>query len=86
MDEAPGEPRRKGQVVWVETDTGDYVNVSALASKVLATGGGGSWSLQLKTTEGSGVTTYNLAGTWASQADAQDAARKLLDGIDPSTY
>jgi len=72
-------------MVWAEEASGDYVNV-AKATEAKATGSGSTWQVQVLTSQGSSVLTVTLAGTWASASDAQDAFRRLVDGVDPSTY
>lgn len=68
--------------MWVKSDTGDYINTDHLLL-VTATGSGSSWSLQGTTVTGQQPA---LAGNWASQAAAQEAARELIDGVDSSTF
>lgn len=70
--------------MWAKTSTGDYVNIGT-ATQLKTTGSGSSWQLVASWPE-NGVALATLAGTWGSQADAQDAIRKLTDAIDPSTY
>lgn len=68
--------------MWVKSSTGDYINTDHLLL-IVAVGSGSSWTLQATT-----VTSQqpDLAGNWSSQAAAQEAARELIDGIDPATY
>jgi hypothetical protein len=42
----------------------------------------GTWYLEVDVA-GSGV---RLNGSWASEADAQEAARELVQPVDPGTY
>jgi hypothetical protein len=68
--------------MWVKTNSGNYTNLDhCLALEVI--GSGSSFSLQATAISGA---LPVLAGTWATQADAQEAARELVDGVDSSTY
>lgn len=76
-------------MVWAKTERGatqtgvSYLNldVSLGLTVVDVSGLGTDWRLK---TNG-GIAAY-LAGSWATEADAENALRELVDGIDPSTY
>lgn len=70
--------------MWAKRDNGDYVNID-LTTRLSTTGSGSSWTITASWPE-NGTVTVTLAGTWSSQADAQEAIRKLVDAVDPSTY
>lgn len=76
-------------MVWAKTERGvsqtgvSYVNLDVSQGLTVfdVSGLGTDWRLK---TNG-GITSY-LAGDWATEADAENALRLLIDGVDPSTY
>jgi len=71
--------------MYVKNDGGNYVDLNKVeslhAEEVPASSG--DWKIK--------VSNWNderwiLNGTWASEADAQEAIRQLVDGVDPATY
>jgi len=78
-------------MVWAETGdmggqgsfpAGNYLNLDA-ASVIRAVNDGGTWRLIASLTGGVSV---GVGSGYASESDAQEVARKLIDGVDPSTY
>lgn len=63
--------------MWMKRDDGNYVNINTGIS-MIATGSASSWTVKV------GASIDLHAGTFASQADAQDAIRKLTQGVDPT--
>jgi len=76
-------------MVWAKTERGggqtgvSYVNLNVIQGLTVfdASGLGTDWRLKTNT----GITPY-LAGSWSVEADAENALRELVDGVDPSTY
>lgn len=70
-------------MVWVSGSNADeLLNLDDF--HVLSVAGSGSnWTI---TAFVLGVNQRQLKGTWATESAAQDAARKLVDSVDPSTY
>lgn len=66
---------------WWKLADGNYVN-PAQCSSVYPQGSGTTWNLEVDV-DGVG---HALSGTWTSQAAALEAARKLVQGIDPGTF
>jgi hypothetical protein len=60
---------------------GNFVN-TAQARSIYAVNDSGTWYLELDV-NGSGV---RLNGSWTSEADAQEAARELVQPVDTATY
>ncbi|MEV6306477.1 hypothetical protein AB0M02_44215 [Actinoplanes sp. NPDC051861] len=60
--------------MWVKTAEGDWVNLALVAALTTEEITSGTWVVN--------AGTRRLAGTYASQADAQDAARTLVHGFD----
>lgn len=78
-------------MAWAETGdmggqgsfpAGNYVNLNATGT-IRATNDSGTWRLIVN---GSGIPSCAIGAGYASESDAQNAARKLVDGVDPSTY
>jgi hypothetical protein len=66
--------------MWWELEGNDgFVNSSQIAG-LLTLLDGGSWKIRPTPSF-----TSSLKGTYASEADAQNQARKLVQGVDPST-
>jgi hypothetical protein len=66
--------------MWWELEGNDgFVNARQVTG-LLTIQDGGTW--KLRPTPGF---TSSLKGTYASEADAQDQARKLTQGVDPSS-
>jgi hypothetical protein len=68
---------------WLKTDTGAYVRLGAYRS-IYATGSGTTWNLWMDLNEGGGSVSLN--GSYVSESDAEETARRLVRGIDPSTF
>lgn len=62
---------------WLLLNTGDYVNLDAI-NTLTATQVGSIWLIKAPG-------TLTLPGTFATQAAAQDAIRKLVKGVDSTT-
>jgi hypothetical protein len=78
-------------MVWAETGdmgsqgnfpAGNYMNLDVVAT-VRAVNDSGTWRL---IAAGNGISSAAIGAGYASEADAQEVARKLVDGVDPSTY
>jgi hypothetical protein len=69
--------------VWVKGASGDYYRLGAYRA-IYPDGSASSWALWLDTNDGTAQTQLN--GVFASAADAREAARKLVDGLDPGSY
>jgi hypothetical protein len=67
--------------MWLKLPNGNFVN-TAQARSIYAVNDSGTWYLEVDVA-GSGV---RLNGSWASEADAQEAARELVQPVDPGTY
>lgn len=67
--------------MWWKTSAGEYLN-SANVTAVTTEGAGSSWYL-VAYIPGS-VSGYQLAGTWSTEAQADSAVQKLVQGFDPS--
>lgn len=63
--------------MWMKRDDGNYVNIDTGISMV-ASGSGSSWAVKV------GANVGLNAGTFASQAEAQEAIRVLTRGVDPA--
>ena len=68
---------------WLKTDTGAYVRSGAYRA-IYAAGSGSSWTLWLDLNDGSAQTS--LSGTFTSEAAAEEAARRIVHGVDPGTF
>lgn len=64
--------------MWMKRTDGNYVNINTGVSMV-ATGSASSWTIKV------GGNIEVGAGTFASEADAQEAIMKLTQGLDPAT-
>lgn len=65
--------------MWVQLTNGNFANLVA-CQYLYAVLDNSQWVL--RTSPGTGT----LVGTYASEAAAQDAARRLVTGVDPSAY
>ena len=72
-------------MTWVRDDSAGYGNLDKAYSVVATEVSSGTWALRAFVNQGSSY-SFQLAGTWPSQAEALDAYRKLIDAVDPSTY
>lgn len=63
--------------MWVSNVNGDYVNLDAVTLLTVVQSGS-NWRI-------SGPTGQWILGVFTTQADAQDALRELVHGVDPST-
>lgn len=68
---------------WVKTDTGSYVRLGAYRA-IYAAGSSSTWNLWLDLNDGSAQ--VSLDGTFTSEAEAEDAARRIVRGLDPATF
>lgn len=69
--------------MFVKDTNGGYINAGHITG-VYAEQSGSDWKIKVSVI---GETTdVFLAGTWTSQAAAQEAARELFDGVDPASY
>lgn len=78
-------------MVWAKTGdmggqgtfpSGNYLNLD-VAANIRAVNDSGTWRLIVSS---NGVSTAVVGAGYASEAAAQEAARKLIDGVDTSTY
>ncbi len=68
--------------MWSKTSSGNYTNLHhCLVLEVI--GSGSSFNIQATAITGA---TPVLDGTWATAAEAQEAMRELVGGVDSSTY
>lgn len=67
---------------WWKLADGSYVNPDKATSVYAIAAGGGLYKLQVDL----GSTGVDLNGTWPSEADAEEAARELVRGIDPALF
>lgn len=68
--------------MWAKTSSGNYTNLDhCLVLEVV--GSGSAFAIQATATNGAQPI---LAGTWPAAADAQEAMRELVDGVDSATY
>lgn len=65
--------------MWMKCTDGNYVNLDAQSVLTAFSSNGTTWFVQA-----SGNRNLNI-GTFAAEADAQDAIRELVQGVDPST-
>lgn len=77
--------------MWVETGdpgsltsmpAGNLINLDTV-NTIKALNDSGTWRLSVLLNNGS---TVVIGAGYASEADAQDVARKVVSGVDPSTY
>jgi hypothetical protein len=68
--------------MWWESAAGNYINGETGIVLWVELTGVPDYRLRVGPTETTGV---RLVGTYATEADAQEAARKLCQGIDPTT-
>jgi hypothetical protein len=68
---------------WVKTDTGTHVRLGAYRA-MYAAQSGSNWHLWLDLNDGSAQVSLN--GTFTSESEAEEAARRILHGIDPATF
>jgi hypothetical protein len=66
-----------------KNDFGGYVNSDRVFVWQLEEPTSNVWVIRGYLETGTGVT---LAGTWSTQAEASEALRELVGGVDPSTY
>jgi hypothetical protein len=64
--------------MWMKCNDGNYVNLDAQAV-LIASGSGTTWTIQ------AGGNHILNTSAFASEAAAQEAIRKLTQGVDPST-
>ncbi len=69
--------------MWWETAEGNYVHGETGVVVLAEETGIPDWRLRVSTT--GAVSGPRLKGIYATQADAQEAARKLCQGVDPTT-
>lgn len=67
---------------WWKTEAGDYLNPIRIGA-LTTSGSGSTWSLNAFFP--GDESPYVLAGTWTTEADAEQAAQQLVQGFDPST-
>jgi len=68
---------------WLKTDTGTHVRLGAYRA-MHAEQSGSNWHLWLDLNDGSG--SVSLSGTFSSESEAEEAARRIVHGIDPETF
>lgn len=68
---------------WWKTQAGDYFNPAHLGA-AFSVLDDGVWRIGVTFAGGDG-TTFHLSGTWATQAEAQEAIRQLVHGFDPAS-
>jgi hypothetical protein len=66
---------------WWKSAAGNYFN-GEMIDAVFAEQDGGSYRLMIHLA--SDDTDWPLSGSWSTLADAQEAARKLVQGFDPA--
>jgi len=69
--------------VWVKTDTGTHVRLDAYRA-IHAEQSGSNWHLWLDLNDGSGSVSLN--GTFTSESEAEETARRIVRGVDPATF
>jgi hypothetical protein len=72
-------------MLWVRDDSAGYGNLDKAYSVVATEVSPENWALRAFVNQGDSY-SFQLAGTWSSQAGALEAFRKLVDAVDPSTY
>lgn len=71
---------------WWKLKDGNYIRSGAV-TMVYTEQEGSNWELEVDVPgTASAPAGLRLAGSWANQAAAQEAARELVHGIDPSTF
>lgn len=71
---------------WKVVGINAYVNPAQVNSIYSMPAGGGNYKIDVDMSRGSAYASDTLEGTWATQAEADDAIRRLVQGIDPSTF
>lgn len=69
--------------MFVKDNVGGYTN-SEHISGVWALEDSGVWKMQCSVVGSTALPI--LSGSWATQAECQEAIRELFDGVDPATY
>jgi hypothetical protein len=64
---------------WLKRDDGNYVNMETGVPATAFQSGPTSWRIRT-----AGSQTLN-AGPYTTEADAQEAIRKIVQGVDPAT-
>lgn len=72
-------------MVWAEATDSDSNPCYSNLDRIDRVRIGGSGPYQLQCFVGSALSA-TLVGSWSTSADALDALRRLIDGVDPSTY
>jgi hypothetical protein len=72
-------------MTWVRDDSAGYGNLDKAFSVVSTEVTPGVWALRAFVNQGVSY-SFQLAGTWSTQAAALEVLRKITDAVDPSTY
>lgn len=67
---------------WVKLSDGNYVNLDHCLS-MYGSGSGSTFYLNVQLDDS---TSHQINGVWATGAAAQEAARRIVHGVDPGTF
>lgn len=70
---------------WKVNNIEAYVN-PAQCRTIYVVAGGGQYHIEVDTNVGSGQVAEVLEGDWPTQAEAEAAMKRLVQGIDPADY
>lgn len=71
---------------WKLSGINAYINPAQVLTIYSMASGGGSYHLDVDHNSGGSLVSQTLEGTFASQALADAALKRLVQGIDPSTF
>lgn len=71
---------------WKVAGLNAYINPAQINTIYAVPAGGGLYKIDVDQSRGSSYASESLEGTWATQAEAEDAIQRLVQGIDPSTF
>lgn len=71
------------QDLWVKATNNAWFRLGAYRA-IYVSGSGSAWHLWLDLNDGTAQT--ELSGEWTTETAAADAARRLVEGVDPGTY
>ena len=72
--------------MWVRDDSAGYGNTDQVHSMYAVETSTDVWAIRAFLPTDRVNYAFQLAGTWATQAEAIEVIRQITDGIDPSTY
>lgn len=71
---------------WKLVGLNAYINPAQVLTIYSSSSGGGNYHIDVDHNSGGSLVSQTLDGTFASQALADAALKRLVQGIDPSTF